>query len=371
MGLCFEQITCGQIYKCERNSRFPVAVMPRCVMTGEGQMLCSFSLIPALGINGFVPVLTRSTDSGENWSKPEPVWPSLQEEYSIYASVSAAPDGRLFLYGARTQIDLPGESDWCDQTHGIKQNELIWAASTDGGQTWTDPAVIPMPIPGSAEAPGVMCVTRKGTWLAPYSPYNTFDPALTVQRNQVITMRSTDGGQTWFHSAMLVFEQVDSGGAEAWVVELADGRLLGTSWHIDHSGREQDFPNAYALSLDEGRTWLPTRSTGLYANTTVLAPMRDGRAIFGYVQRSKDSAGIGLAVVRPTESDFGIQANQMIFAAETATQSGQVAEDNEWVDFSFGEPSITIMPDNTVLVAYWCIEPDFQGIKYIRLRFKQ
>lgn len=371
MGLCFDQIACGHIHKCERDASLPAAVMPRCVMTSAGHMLCSFSLTPALGVNGCLPVLTRSTDNGETWSKPEPIWPSLQEQYSIDVSISPAPDGRLFLFGTRTPIDLPGESNWSDQTHGLKLNELIWATSTDGGHSWTAPAVIPMPISGSAEAPGAMCVTRKGTWLAPYSPYNTFDPDLKVQRNQVIAMRSTDEGCTWSHGAMLAFEQSDSGGAEAWVVELADGRLLGAGWHVDHSGREQDFPNAYALSLDEGQTWLPTRSTGLVANTTVLAAMEDGRAIFGYVQRSKDSAGIGLAVVCPTSSDFGIQANQMIFTAKTATQSGRAAEGNEWLDFRFGEPSITIMPDNIVLVAYWCIEPEFQGIRYIRLRLKE
>ena len=371
MGLAFEQIGCGQIYQCDRTSSLPIAVMPRCVMTGQDKMLCSFSLVPGMGINGFLPVLTQSQDSGQSWSEPEPIWPALQEAYSIYASVSAAPNGRLFLFGTQTPIDVPGESNWCDQTHGIKQNELVWATSRDGGQNWTAPAVIPLPIPGSAEAPGVICVTRKGTLLAPYSPYNTFDSTPIVQRNQVIAVRSTDNGQTWSHSAMLTFRQADSGGAEAWLVELTDGRLLGTSWHIDHSGREQNFPNAYALSLDEGRTWQPTRSTGILANTTVLAALPDGRAIFGYVQRSKDSAGIGLALVRPTKSDFGIQANEMIFSAETATQSGQVAEDNEWLDFSFGEPSITIMPDGTLFLSYWCIEPEFQGIKYIRLCLKQ
>ena len=371
MGLAFEQIDWGQVYQCDRTSSLPIAVMPRCVMTGRDKMLCSFSLVPAMGINGFLPVLTRSQDGGESWSEPEPIWPSLQKKYSIYASVSAAPDGKLFLFGTQTPIDVPGESIWCDQTHGIKQNELIWATSTDSGHSWSDPAVIPMPIPGSAEAPGVMCVTRKGTWLVPYSPYNTFDPTLRVQRNQVLTLRSTDNGRTWSHSAMLTFKQADSGGAEAWVIELADGRLLGTAWHIDHSRREQSFPNTYALSLDEGRTWLPTKSTGILANTTVLAALPEGKAIFGYVQRSKDSAGIGLAIVHPTESDFGIQANEMVFTAWTSTQSGQSAQDNEWLDFSFGEPSVTIMPDRTLFVSYWCIEPEFQGIKYIRLRLKQ
>jgi hypothetical protein len=48
------------------------------------------------------------------------------------------------------------------------------------------------------------------------------------------------------HSAMLRFNDPNSSGAEAWVVELSDGRLLGTCWHVSHHGGE--FPNAFAIS---------------------------------------------------------------------------------------------------------------------------
>lgn len=43
---------------------------------------------------------------------------------------------------------------------GLKQNELVWSRSLDAGATWDTFRVIPMPIPGSAEAPGAMCRTR-------------------------------------------------------------------------------------------------------------------------------------------------------------------------------------------------------------------
>jgi hypothetical protein len=53
-----------------------------------------------------------------------------------------------------------------------------------------------MPVSGSAEAPGTMCILNSGRWIAPYSPYNTFDPNLKVDRNQVIVMYSDDRGRT-------------------------------------------------------------------------------------------------------------------------------------------------------------------------------
>ena len=367
MSIHFEHMGHGKVYQCDRDSSLPVAIMPRCVLAGGDNLICSFALTPALGINGCVPVVVRSSDDGKSWSKPEGLWPALQEEFSIYTSISAGPDGRLFLFGTQTPIDSAGESFWCDKTQSMKQNELVWSVSCDGGYTWSDPSVIRMTMSGSAEAPGAMCVSHNGTWLASYSPYDSFGPAVKAQSNQVIAMRSTDEGQSWHKSVMLSFEQADSGGAEAWVIELADGRLLATSWHADRSGQGKHFPNAYSLSTNEGQSWLPTRSTGIFANTTVLAAMSDGRALFGYVKRDKDLSGIGLAVVSPSESDFGIETDEMVFRAGRASQSGQEAEFEDWQDFCFGEPSITIMPDKTVLVTYWCIEPDFQGIRYIRL----
>src|SRR5262249_47604376 len=153
---------------------------------------------------------------------------------------------------------------------------------TDGGRTWPDPTGFPVPLPGAAEAPGALCVTRGGVWIAPYSPYNTFDPAVKVTRNQVIVVRSEDRGRTWSHDLMLQFEDTASSGAEAWCVELADGRLLGVAWHMHPGG---DYPNPYALSRDAGRTWSPARSTGIRGQSTALAALPDGRALFVYNQR--------------------------------------------------------------------------------------
>src|SRR5207244_6058032 len=138
-----------------------------------------------LGTNDFTPMIARSTDGGSTWSDEHPIWPELEGRSSLFCSVSRAPSGELFLYGIRTPIDAPGESFWSEATQGLKQNELIWATSIDGGWTWTETVAVPMPIPGSAEAPGALCATGAGPWLVPYSPYPTFDRDVAVDRSQV------------------------------------------------------------------------------------------------------------------------------------------------------------------------------------------
>ena len=364
----FEKISEGFIYNSDKSGLKLSAAGPRCVYLNNDELVCSFFAQESMGANDSEIMLTRSRDGGETWTDCESVWPGMIGKYSIYGSISRSMKGELFLYGARTPMGQPGESSWCDATQGLKQNELIYSRSEDNGRTWTDPKVIPMPASGSAEAPGTMCISKSGRWIAPYSPYNTFDVSLKVDRNKVVAMYSDDRGETWKHSSMLYFDDMNSNGAEAWVVELDHGGLLGTSWHLNQNDGS-DYPNAYALSYDKGTTWTKTMSTGILGQSTGLAPLKDGKALFIYNQRKHGETGVWMATVKPTETDFGIESNEIIWKAEKNTQSGMTSGGHsEWTDFSFGEPSVTVLPDDTLLVALWCSQPSGSGIRYLKLR---
>jgi hypothetical protein len=223
-----------------------------------------------------------------------------------------------------------------------------------------------MSFPGAAEAPGALCVTRAGVWHACYSPYNTFDPAVKPERNQVVLLTSPDQGNTWCHSAMLRWADPLSTAAEAWVVELADGRLLGTCWNLNQRDGT-DFPNAYAVSDDGGMTWSPTRSTGILGQSTALCPLPDGRALFIYNQRKHGEPGVWLAAVRPTPADFGVEWNHILWRAPR--QATGASGHAEWAGFAFGEPSVTRLPDGGLLAVLWCRGAHGNGIRYLRLRW--
>jgi hypothetical protein len=346
-----------------------VAAGSRCAVTTDGNLICTFVVQSKLAINDFVSMRAVSLDHGVTWQEPQPIWPHLRNEYSIFCSVSRAPSGELFLYGTRTRIDTPGESFWSDVAQGMKENELIWARSFDGGRNWTEPAVIPTPIPGSAEAPGALCVTRDGRWLACYAPYNTFDTAVTVDRNQVVVLFSDDQGSSWRYTSMFRFAEQDSGGAEAWVIELAGGKLLGACWQVAYA-QGKEYPNPFVLSADGGHTWTPSRSTGILGQSTALAALPDGRALLVYNQRKHGEPGVWLATARPSETEFGIESNEIVWRADRATQHASSMEHTEWSDFAFGEPSITVVPDGTLLVTLWCIQPSGQGIRYVKLKLE-
>ncbi|MEO7651396.1 MAG: sialidase family protein, partial [Bryobacteraceae bacterium] len=322
-------------------ARAPVACGPRCVVNAAGEILCVFMVQSKLGINDFVPLMTRSTDGGLTWTEPAPVFaPEITAAWSIFCSVGPG----LFLHGIRTAIGEPGESFWSDETQGMKQNEVFWSRSPDDGKSWTAPTPIPMDGPGSAEAPCPLTVTRSGRWIAAYSPYNTFDASEQVIRERVVIAYSDDQGRTWSHRDALRFSEPQSGGAEAWIAELSDGRLLAASWHVDHTGKH-DFPNAFALSEDAGSTWTSTASTGTLGQSISLTPLPGERMLLVYNQRKHGEPGVWLAVAHPTPEDFGIDHNAIAWHARRTTQHGTSAGHSEWTDFSFGEPSITLLPD--------------------------
>jgi len=224
-----------------------------------------------------------------------------------------------------------------------------------------------MPIAGSAEAPGALQVTGKGRWLVCYSPYNTFDPNVKVERNQVVLLRSDTRGASWQWGAMLRDERPGSTFAEAWAIELADGRLLGTAWHMNQTDGS-DHPNAYAISKDAGVTWSPTRSTGIMGQATSLVPLPDGRGLFVFNQRKHGEVGVWSTVVRPSETDFGVEASQIVWSAQQPTQGASAGEHSAWTDFAFGEPCVACLPDGSFILVLWCTQPSGSGIAYVRLR---
>lgn len=252
--MAYDIVKEGFIHRCPPDGPEQVAATGRCAVTRNGQILCSYMTQSALSQNDFVPMLSGSSDNGNSWQTHRQIWPHLRKAYSINVSISRSSAGDLFLFGSRTPRTRPDESFWSQETLGILQNELVWSRSMDDGATWTDPCAVAVPLPGAAESPAPLCITRTGRWVAPYSPHNTFDPNLKVDLRHVVLMQSDDQGQTWRHNSMIRVTEDDAYVAEAWVTELSTGVLLGTAWHL-RRGPGDDFPNAYALSTDNGRTW--------------------------------------------------------------------------------------------------------------------
>lgn len=92
--------------------------------------------------------------------------------------------------------------------------------------------------------------------------------------------------------------------------------------------------------------------------------------MFVYNQRQHGEVGVWMAQVRPTQTSFGVLTNQIAWRAESATQSDTSGGHAQWCDFSFGEPAVTVLPDGTLLVVFWSIQGNGQGIRYVKLKME-
>lgn len=360
----FQTIRRGFVYKVTEEQQPLVCSGPRTVVTDENEVLCSFMVQPELGVNGFIPMLARSGDGGTTWTQPQPIWPRLKERFSIFCAISRGKGKELYLFGSRTVIDTPGEKFWSAETKRMKNNEIIWARSEDHGISWTLPQVIPKPFPCAAEIAGSLCISSRGRWIGPVAPHSGYDPPSNPPLNQVVVVYSDNEGESWQYSRMLQFHNSQSTSAETWVVELSDGRLVGTAWEI---GENKNYPNPYGLSNDGGETWSATCSTGIMGQSTALCALENEKLLFIYNQRVEDNPGVWLALSRPQNENFNVIANERVWSADAITQSGSSGDHDNWTDFAFGEPSVTLMGDGTVLVALWCVQAGESGIEYVRL----
>jgi len=312
------------------------------------------------GINDFSPYHSFSAD-GEAWSGARPLWPEYDGKKGIVVTPRSMPDGRISLAGEI--FDVAGEGDlwWSNDVGAMKENKLCWCISEDG-KNFPELSEIELADAAAAEQPSGMLVRQSGEMLILYSPCSTIDPKGPVVTNRQVLMRSRDGGKSFKPQ---VFGQLNHSAlyAESWVVELGNGMLMSSSWI---TGGEP-YPDVYFLSDDDGKTFSGPMEMPFKGQTTSLTPYRDGMVLIPYNQRQYGTVGVWLALVKPDETGFHMLANQPIWEAQTATLAKKSADFENFTDYAFGEPQVTILRDGSLLVVFWFNQPHGTGIHYVKL----
>jgi hypothetical protein len=134
-------------------------------------------------------VVQRSDDAGEHWGAPVAVQP-FDGTYNDREAITADPGrpGHAYYVFVK-RYGAEGES-------GVEQ----FAATADGGRTWTAPRPIYVPLPGTLTDPTLIEVLPDGSLLnllivANLTPF--LPSSVPRQSWQVIAQRSTDQGRTW------------------------------------------------------------------------------------------------------------------------------------------------------------------------------
>lgn len=333
---------------------------PRCAVLPDGRVVCTFMINSFGGANDFVPMIAVS-DKDLNFGNAEKLWQELEGKESLFGSVRLGSDGRYSFAGQVFPIDCPGEAFWSDEAMGMKENRVFYSLSEDGIH-FPLPTELELPYYASAEQPGGMLTEKDGSLTMVYAPYPTIEKREAVDNGCIVMLRSTDGGRT-FEPLKFGSVEEDSQYGESWIVRLADGRLFVSTWQT-----ASEDSTRYFISDDNGKSFRGPFSQPFRGQSTGAYACDDGSVLIAYNQRKHGDIGVWLAQEKfSDDGSYELLYNECVWFAETATKKGDSTDFGGWTDFSFGEPSVTVLPDGTVLVVLWYKQGDVNGVRYIRL----
>ena len=327
------------------------------VRLDDGDIVCGFSRGGghyALGDTH----CARSSDGGRTWTYQGVI---LERETdpnkTNHLRLSRTREGVILAYGQRdvrqyTQDSLTTTS-----------SEPVVCRSTDGGWTWTDPAVIPFQIEGPYEISNPIVVADDGRWLA---------PAATLHDGRygelVIVQESSDEGATWpeMHT---VFQDPGTGVGylEQKLVKCQPGRLIALAWVQDFAN-DTDLKNAYSFSADGGRSWDGPHPTGIQGQTMTPIWLGDDRLLVLYNKRFGDQS-IQMCLVRAAESSWEVEFEDVLFDSRARLElTDEISSQEQIRLIEFGYPMGVRLDGDTALTVHWCVEEGVSCIRWTRLK---
>ena len=324
---------------------------PRTAILADGGLACCFMINSKGGANDFVPMIAYSKD-GNTWTEAAPVWPELTGKKS---------EGKVCLAGKAWEIAYPGEAFWSDEAAGMKENKLVFSISEDG-YNFPMPTEVDVPFYGSAEQPGGMLAEDGDKLTMIYSPYPTIEKKEETDINCMGVLRSIDGGKS-FSAAKFAQVEGPCQYGESWITRLSDGRLFVSTWQTAVPEKSTQ----YLLSDDDGITFAGPFVQPFRGQSTGIAAWKDGSVLIAYNRRKEGTVGVWLAQEKFNGTEVEVLENEPVWEANTITKSGTSGDFSQWTDFSFGEPSVTVLPDDSLLVTLWYQQNGVNGIRYVRL----
>ena len=272
-------------------------------------------------------VCNRSTDGGHTWSEPYTIALGTGYNHGFGDCALAWSNDENGLIA----VFVGGPGLWNSTSSNPIRSYKSY--SYDNGQTWTEPEDITHFIFGDN------CIyPTQTTWRASFFGSGNGLRTSTGRIMFVAAVRegaaqslnnyavySDDNGETWHVSG-----RASTGGDEAKVTELADGRIL---MSIRHGGNRW-----YNISEDGGETWRPTTSTWY----DITAPACNGD------------------MIRYTSENQGDDRNRLLHSVPYGSSRSHVSvyvsydEGETWpvrkdiVPYSSAYSSLCVLPDGTI-----------------------
>jgi len=251
--------------------------------------------------------LARSLDDGRTWDPARILPPFDAECGEQDPSIMELSAGVLLINFFRWRVVPPEEKDRLlyptrQQYDGSWSDvEGPWVIrSSDGGDTWETRPVpvssVPLPRAGTSDA---ALELPDGTLLLGF--YGA-DPGSRVCRAYVA--RSTDGGDTWGQPALIARDpEGQLSFEEPALARTREGHLVA----LLRCGEPGSYQYLYqARSFDGGRTWADLIRTPMWGHPAHVLALRDGRLVCSYGYR-RPPYGVRACVSRDGGRTWDIQ----------------------------------------------------------------
>jgi hypothetical protein len=350
-----------------------------CVLPG-GRWLVGMRLAPAKSSRSQRTFVSWSDDQGNSWSEPvEPAKPiDVDGRPGTWRAIAMTPLGGRDVLATLCWEDHtdPLVPMFNEQTEGLVDMKLFVATSSDGGETFSPPRRVhtgayndvPTPITGSP------LVLPEGTWAVPFEVNKHHGDERPWQHVSALAF-TRDRGKTW--PAVTDVHTDPDRRIFCWdqrLSSLPDGSILGVFWTFDR-GTDQ-YLNVHARrSTDGGRSWGELWDTGVAGQPARVAPMKDGRLLLTYVDRT-DAPSIMCRTSRDGGRTWPAETALLVHRRErTASQTwDKRSMQDAWAEmsaFSVGIPDAVTLPgngDEVLVVFYSGDRPDLTDVRWARVR---
>ena len=338
---------------------------PTIVRFDDGELLCTFDIASADVALDYRTYASRSTDRGATWSAPVRVMPDPPGRATTHTiRIARVSDGSVVGFGGLMYRDDPEKSVVNVPGLGYAEMRLLLIRSRDRGHTWGEPEFIEPPLVGPAfEICHPLVEVRDGRWLGPTSTWMGWDGDAPNGMNAILLV-SEDQGRTW-SSSITEFDRWDEHVLhwEQGFVELRDGRWLAAAWAVKLDDYHTQ-PTPYAISCDR-QTFDVHGLTGFFGQTTKLIELPDGRILAAY--RRHDEPGLWATTAQLDGDRWVNLETTPLWVGAPSGMTGETNPGDELAQLKFGFPQMSMEPEGTVFLVFWCQEDCIKNIRWLRI----
>lgn len=233
---------------------------PTMCLLADGSVICSYRHGKEKHSRDGVLLCQKSLDGGRTWLEPTVIYDGMMSANPISVHTGAMcvlNDHSLLAVFTAVEARETDAYIFSEVGRSLAQQFFV-ARSEDGGATWTDAEIKPIPnVPYNFYIGCQPIVLRDGTVFLP------IEVTLPGGVEVVLGTASTDQGKTWQPVWNCMADEAEKiAYGDPRLAVLRDGRLVMLAWTWQIEG-ELPMPVYRSISHDQGRSWSAPASTNV------------------------------------------------------------------------------------------------------------